>query len=99
MRRLFLYIWKLPRNTAAFFVVIYQKTLSPDHGWFKPLFPYGYCRFKPSCSEYARQSLKKHGLVWGSLKAGWRILRCNPWSKGGVDEVGHLKLDTSHYLQ
>ncbi|MDP2642529.1 MAG: membrane protein insertion efficiency factor YidD [Candidatus Peregrinibacteria bacterium] len=87
MKKVLLYIWKLPRNTAAFFVGLYQKTLSPDHGLLKVFFPQGYCKFKPSCSEYSRVALKKHGLVLGSLKTVWRILRCNPWSKGGVDEV------------
>ena len=48
------------------------------------LFP-GSCKYHPSCSQYAIDALRKHGLVRGSLKAGWRLLRCNPWSHGGVD--------------
>lgn len=43
------------------------------------------CKYHPTCSEYAHQALHKHGRVKGSLKAAWRVLRCNPWSKGGVD--------------
>jgi putative membrane protein insertion efficiency factor len=43
------------------------------------------CKFHPSCSAYATAALRKHGLVKGSLKSGWRLLRCNPWSHGGVD--------------
>jgi len=43
------------------------------------------CRFHPSCSEYAGDALRKYGPVRGSLKAAWRILRCNHWSHGGVD--------------
>jgi hypothetical protein len=43
------------------------------------------CKFHPTCSEYAAQSLRKHGLVKGSAKAAWRVLRCHPWSRGGVD--------------
>jgi uncharacterized protein len=43
------------------------------------------CKFHPSCSQYAGDALRKYGLVRGSLKAAWRILRCNPWSHGGVD--------------
>jgi putative membrane protein insertion efficiency factor len=50
-----------------------------------PLIPAGTCKFHPSCSEYAIDALKKYGLVRGSLKAAWRLLRCNPWSHGGVD--------------
>jgi len=64
---------------------LYQKTISPDHGFFRHRFPHGYCRFYPTCSEYAYQSIKKRGLVVGSLKSAWRILRCNPWGKGGID--------------
>ena len=65
---------------------IYQKTLSFDHGFFKHLFPHGYCRFKPTCSEYAIEAIEKYGLIHGGLKSVWRILRCNPFSKGGIDE-------------
>jgi len=45
----------------------------------------GTCKYHPSCSEYAIGALRKHGLVKGSALAGWRLLRCNPWSHGGVD--------------
>jgi putative membrane protein insertion efficiency factor len=66
---------------------IYQRTLSLDHGPAKSLFPFGYCRFHPTCSEYALQALERKGLIkglWFSLR---RLLRCHPWSAGGVDEV------------
>jgi putative membrane protein insertion efficiency factor len=43
------------------------------------------CKYHPTCSQYASVALRKHGLLKGSLKAAWRILRCNPWSGGGVD--------------
>jgi putative membrane protein insertion efficiency factor len=43
------------------------------------------CKYHPSCSQYAGDALRKYGLVRGSLKAAWRLLRCNPWSRGGVD--------------
>lgn len=45
------------------------------------------CRFHPSCSEYAIQSLREHGLVRGSAVAAWRVVRCGPWSRGGIDPV------------
>lgn len=64
---------------------IYQHTLSPDHGPLRALFPEGYCKFTPSCSEYTRQALKKHGLVAGGALGIWRITRCNPCSRGGID--------------
>jgi len=43
------------------------------------------CKYHPSCSQYAADALRKHGPLKGALKAGWRLLRCNPWSRGGVD--------------
>ncbi len=43
------------------------------------------CRYYPTCSSYAIQSIQKYGALKGSLKAVWRILRCNPFSKGGID--------------
>jgi hypothetical protein len=45
----------------------------------------GTCKYHPSCSEYALAALRKHGLLKGSALAAWRLLRCNPWSHGGVD--------------
>ncbi len=49
-----------------------------------PLYPPS-CRFYPTCSEYAVLAVEKHGVLKGLLKTLWRVLRCNPWSKGGVD--------------
>jgi uncharacterized protein len=53
---------------------------------FGALFPTT-CKYHPSCSEYAVQALRAHGLFRGSALAGWRLLRCNPWSRGGFDPV------------
>ncbi|MCD4761820.1 membrane protein insertion efficiency factor YidD [bacterium] len=68
-------------------IKLYQKTISPDHGIFRGKFVFGYCRFHPTCSEYAIKALEKYGLIRGGLKAAYRILRCNPWNKGGHDPV------------
>jgi hypothetical protein len=43
------------------------------------------CKYHPTCSQYASDAVAKYGPIRGVLKAGWRILRCNPWSRGGVD--------------
>lgn len=45
------------------------------------------CKYYPSCSAYAVTALRRHGAAKGTLLAGWRLLRCNPWSLGGVDHV------------
>jgi len=66
---------------------LYQRTLSFDHGFLKIFAPHGRCRFHPTCSEYAIAAIEKYGLMLGIFKACWRILRCNPWSKGGIDEA------------
>jgi putative membrane protein insertion efficiency factor len=49
-----------------------------------PLFP-GSCKYHPSCSQYAIEAVRRYGAARGIMLAGWRLLRCNPWSHGGVD--------------
>ena len=49
------------------------------------LTPEGTCKYHPTCSQYALDAMRKDGLLRGSLRAGWRLLRCNPWNHGGVD--------------
>ncbi|MBT6069118.1 membrane protein insertion efficiency factor YidD [Candidatus Peregrinibacteria bacterium] len=67
-------------------VKLYQFILSPDHSaWGKAMFPGGYCKYTPSCSTYMIMAIKKHGAIKGIFKGFWRILRCNPFSKGGCD--------------
>jgi len=76
----------LPRRIVAAFIQFYQKNFSPDHSARgKNKYPFGYCRYTPTCSEYAKESVSKHGVVLGGVKALWRVFRCNPWSKGGWD--------------
>jgi uncharacterized protein len=58
---------------------LYQRTISPA-------LP-SRCKYHPSCSEYAVQAVRRYGLVRGVVLVGWRLLRCNPWSHGGVDFV------------
>lgn len=79
--------WFYPRYLVIKILKIYQKTLSFDHGIFKFLYPRGFCRFRPTCSDYAIEAVQKYGVIKGGLKAGWRVLRCNPFNSGGVDPV------------
>ena len=60
-------------------VRLYQLLLSP--------LSRGSCKFHPSCSQYAIDALRAHGVLRGSVLAAWRLLRCHPWSHGGVDRV------------
>ena len=57
------------------------------------------CRFHPTCSEYAIESIRINGVTLGSIKAFKRIIRCGPWSKGGIDEPTkyNLKPTTNSY--
>jgi uncharacterized protein len=56
---------------------LYQRLLSP-------LLP-ARCKYYPTCSAYAVEAIRSFGILRGSVLAGWRLLRCNPWSHGGVD--------------
>lgn len=81
------YLSKIIANFLIFLIKIYQKTLSFDHGPLKYLYPHGFCRFYPTCSDYGIQVIRKEGPIKGGIKAIWRILRCNPFNKGGYDPV------------
>jgi putative membrane protein insertion efficiency factor len=50
------------------------------------------CKYLPTCSDYAVQAIRAHGPLRGSILAGWRLLRCNPWSHGGYDPVSAQRL-------
>jgi putative membrane protein insertion efficiency factor len=65
----------------------YQRFFSFDHSFFKIFYPHGFCRFSPTCSSYAIDAISKYGVLKGGLMASWRIIRCNPWNKGGYDPV------------
>lgn len=66
---------------------LYQKTLSLDHGLLSYRYPSGYCKFNPTCSQYTYLAIEKYGVLKGSMLGMKRILKCNPWSKGGLDPV------------
>jgi putative membrane protein insertion efficiency factor len=62
----------------------YQRLFSPAFG--------ERCKYYPSCSEYAAQAVERFGILRGLVLATWRLLRCNPWSHGGVDRVEDQRL-------
>jgi uncharacterized protein len=70
-------------------ILFYQETLSPDHGWFKARYPYGFCRFYPTCSQYALEALQSRGIILGLIMTSWRIVRCNPWASARVDHANN----------
>jgi putative membrane protein insertion efficiency factor len=67
------------KQIAIFLIRVYQKHISPA---FPPC-----CRFRPTCSQYALQAIERYGALKGGRMAAWRIMRCNPFSKGGYDPV------------
>ncbi len=85
------YLWSkvkiLPRLPLLGAIFVYQKTLSPDHGLFRGLFPHGYCKYYPTCSRYGFRAIARFGAIRGTWMALHRIVRCNPSSLGGIDEV------------
>jgi putative membrane protein insertion efficiency factor len=60
-------------------VTLYQRVISP-------LLPRR-CKYEPTCSRYAVEAVGEFGILRGLVLAGWRLLRCNPWSHGGLDPV------------
>ena len=70
-------IVRLPARALIFAVRLYQVTLSPIFG--------RQCRFRPTCSHYMIEAVEKYGAIRGGLKGAWRIVRCNPFCKGGWD--------------
>ena len=71
------FIIRIPGMILIGLVRLYQLFISPMIG--------PRCRFTPSCSQYYIEAVKKYGAIRGSLKGAWRIIRCNPWNKGGYD--------------
>ncbi|MEO8968315.1 MAG: membrane protein insertion efficiency factor YidD [Solirubrobacteraceae bacterium] len=72
------------RRLAVAPIRAYQRLFSPALGQ--------RCRYYPSCSTYAVQAVKNYGILRGLVLAVWRVLRCNPLSRGGVDPVHEQRL-------
>ena len=85
MRDLALFILLIPRNLGVLLLRGYRAAISPLYG--------DVCRYYPSCSAYGLGSVQQRGLVVGSALAAWRIVRCNPWTAGGFDEVRAARHD------
>ena len=69
----------LPRRIVIFPIAAWHAFISPLFG--------ARCKYEPSCSTYAIQAIERYGILRGVVLAGWRFLRCNPWSHGGFDPV------------
>ena len=80
LKLIFKFVIKIPSKIVIILINIYQKYISNAFG--------NRCIFYPTCSEYTKQAVDKYGIIKGSILGSIRILKCNPFSKGGVD---HLK--------
>jgi uncharacterized protein len=74
----------LLRRVAVAPIVAYRRFVSPA-------LPRR-CKYEPTCSAYAEQAVREFGILRGLVLAGWRLLRCNPWSHGGLDPVEEQRL-------
>jgi putative membrane protein insertion efficiency factor len=79
MKRVLSFVWLMPRNLCVLILRGYRAVISPLYG--------DVCRYYPSCSAYALGAIQQHGVVKGVALGTWRIARCHPWAKGGVDDV------------
>lgn len=81
-------LFKLPAKLTISLIKGYQLSISPDHGFlFRDRFPNGFCRHYPSCSEYAKQSIGKFGLIKGGYLGIRRVIKCNPFTEPSIDLV------------
>ncbi|MEK7563286.1 MAG: membrane protein insertion efficiency factor YidD [Patescibacteria group bacterium] len=78
---------RLPRKALIRLITLYQSTLSPDHGPLRHLFPHGYCPHHPTCSEFGKQVIERHGVILGTPRLIRRLLSCHPWTKPDDDAI------------
>jgi putative membrane protein insertion efficiency factor len=78
------FVARLARAALAAPIVFYQRFVSPA-------IPRR-CKYEPTCSRYAVDAIRQYGILRGPVLAGWRLLRCNPWSHGGYDPVEAQRL-------
>ncbi len=81
----------MKRSLQAALAFVFLLPLRAYRRLISPLLP-ARCKYYPSCSAYAEQAVRELGVVRGTVLATWRLVRCNPWSHGGVDELADRTL-------
>lgn len=77
----------LTRSLLIALIRFWQATLSPDHGFVKVFFPFGVCRYRPTCSEYTALQIRDKGALKGMLLGLRRVASCNSFYAGGLRKV------------
>ena len=77
--KLIYWLWLAPRNLVVLLLLGYRKLISPLYG--------DVCRYYPTCSAYGLESVQQRGVILGAVLTAFRVVRCNPWSQGGIDKV------------
>lgn len=77
------FVYLLPRNLLALVLMAYRKVISPLYG--------DVCRYYPTCSQYGLGAIQERGVIMGTVLTARRLVRCNPWSRGGIDDVPPAK--------
>lgn len=77
IKKIYTFIVHIPRNVEVLFIKFYQKFISGAIG--------KHCIYYPSCSEYVRQAVDKYGIIKGNFLGIKRLIKCNPFSNGGID--------------
>ena len=88
-------LYLFPRNMLVAFIRGWRAVISPIYG--------NVCRFHPTCSAYGLNAVQQFGVVHGGVMTVWRIVRCNPWARGGIDDVparmdGNFPLSRSGFV-
>ena len=87
MRNVLRHIRLIPRKSIVCLIRLYQATFSPDHGQLKSMYPYGFCRHHPTCSEYGKQAIASRGVIRGVPRVMKRLLSSHPWTKPSEERI------------
>ncbi len=91
-------IRRLPATLLCPVIRLYQRTLSPDHGWIAALYPHGFCRHQPTCSQFAVDALQNQSLPRACTAIAQRLLSCHPWTQPSDDRLRSIILNEQKNL-
>jgi putative component of membrane protein insertase Oxa1/YidC/SpoIIIJ protein YidD len=83
-------VFWLPATASVLLLRLYQQTLSPDHGLVRHLYPHGFCRHSPTCSEFAIKELRTSLFPTACLRIAQRIFSCHPWKEPSDERLREI---------